>query len=105
MNNDPKKYVLSNWFRNTAQRIQFNPENPSFDRNMRWLGVRWAGRLRYLTGNRRNAIEERTILINSQIQNEERKRFTQFHEITHYLIEKDGDLISETSCMLTWGSG
>ena len=36
-----------------------------------------------------------TIIINSQIHNEERKRFTQFHELTHYLIEKDGDLISE----------
>ena len=36
-----------------------------------------------------------TILINSQIQNEERKRFTQFHELTHYLIEKDADLLSD----------
>ena len=35
------------------------------------------------------------IIINSQIQNEERKRFTQFHEVAHYLIEEDGDLISE----------
>ena len=37
----------------------------------------------------------RTIIINSRIKNEERKRFTQFHEVTHYLIEKDEDLISE----------
>ena len=35
------------------------------------------------------------VFINSEIQNEERKRFTRFHELTHYLIEKDGDLISE----------
>lgn len=35
------------------------------------------------------------IIINSQIQNEERKRFTQFHEVAHYLIEEDGDLISK----------
>ena len=35
------------------------------------------------------------IIINSQIQNEERKRFTQFHEVAHYLIEENGDLISE----------
>ena len=35
------------------------------------------------------------IVINSQIKNEERKRFTQFHEVTHYLIEKDDDLISD----------
>ncbi len=39
--------------------------------------------------------EGRTICINSAIQNEERKRFTQFHEVTHYLIEKDEDLISQ----------
>ena len=39
--------------------------------------------------------EGKTICINSEIQNEERKRFTQFHEVTHYLIEKDGDLISQ----------
>ena len=38
---------------------------------------------------------EKTIFINSQMLNEERKRFTQFHEVVHYLIEKDGDLISE----------
>lgn len=35
------------------------------------------------------------IIINSEIQNEERKRFTQFHEVAHYLIEENGDLISE----------
>ncbi len=35
------------------------------------------------------------IIINSQIQNEERKRFTQFHEVAHYLIEENGDLTSE----------
>ncbi len=37
----------------------------------------------------------KTIVINSKIQSEERKRFTLFHEVTHYLIEKDEDLISE----------
>ena len=36
-----------------------------------------------------------TIIINARIQNQERKRFTQFHEVTHYLLEKDGYLISE----------
>ena len=39
--------------------------------------------------------KDRTIIINSRIKNKERKRFTQFHEVTHYLIEKDEDLISE----------
>ncbi len=41
------------------------------------------------------AQKDKIIIINSQIKSEERKRFTQFHEVTHYLIEKDGDLISE----------
>lgn len=35
------------------------------------------------------------IIINSAIKNEERKRFTQFHELTHHLIKEDEDLISE----------
>ena len=39
--------------------------------------------------------KDKTIIINSRIRNEKRKRFTQFHEVTHYLIEKDGDLYSE----------
>ena len=39
-------------------------------------------------------IKQRTILINSRIQSKERKRFTQFHEITHHLIGKDEELIS-----------
>lgn len=34
------------------------------------------------------------IIINTQVQNEERKQFTRFHEITHYLIKQDGYLIS-----------
>ena len=38
---------------------------------------------------------EKTIFLDSRIRNEERKRFTQFHEITHYLLAEDGDLISE----------
>lgn len=29
-----------------------------------------------------------TIIINSGVKNEERKRFTQFHEATHYLIDR-----------------
>ena len=39
-------------------------------------------------------IKQRTILINSRIQNKERKRFTQFHEVMHYLIDEDEELIS-----------
>ncbi len=40
-------------------------------------------------------LAERTILVNSRIQNEERKQFTRFHEVTHHLINEDGELISE----------
>ena len=34
------------------------------------------------------------IIINSEIQSEERKQFTRFHEITHHLINQDGEIIS-----------
>ena len=39
-------------------------------------------------------IEGRTILINSRVQNKERKQFTRFHEVTHHLINEDEELIS-----------
>ena len=39
-------------------------------------------------------ITQGTILINSRVQSKERKRFTQFHEVMHYLINKDEELIS-----------
>lgn len=47
---------------------------------------------------------EKTIFLNSQIRNEERKQFTQFHEITHYLLEENEDLISELD-EYTYGQG
>lgn len=37
----------------------------------------------------------KTIIINSRVQYEMRIRFTQFHELAHYLIENNADLISE----------
>ena len=40
-------------------------------------------------------IEEETIIINSAIHNNERKEFTRFHEVMHYLIKAEEDLISE----------
>lgn len=40
------------------------------------------------------ALEGKTIVINSRIQNNERKKFTQFHEVTHHLLNEDGELIS-----------
>ena len=39
-------------------------------------------------------LQGRTILINSRIQNKERKQFTRFHEVVHHLINEDGELIS-----------
>ena len=47
---------------------------------------------------------EKTIFLDSRIRNEERKRFTQFHEITHYLLEENEDLISELD-EYTYGQG
>lgn len=40
-------------------------------------------------------LEGKTILVNSKIQSEARKRFTLFHEMMHHLINEDGILISE----------
>ena len=40
-------------------------------------------------------IEGETIIINSAIHNNERKEFTRFHEVMHYLIKANEDLISE----------
>lgn len=40
-------------------------------------------------------LEGKTILVNSKIHSEERKRFTLFHEMMHHLINEDGILISE----------
>ena len=39
-------------------------------------------------------LKGKTILINSKIQSEERKRFTQFHEIMHHILKNDEDLIA-----------
>ena len=47
---------------------------------------------------------EKTIFLDSRIRNEERKRFTQFHEITHCLLEENEDLISELD-EYTYGQG
>ena len=66
---------------------------PTFDEICSGLGL--DVRVRELPSGTDGAQKDKLIIINSQIKNEERKRFTQFHEVTHYLIEKDGDLISE----------
>ena len=50
-------------------------------------------------------IEGNTIVINSVIRNEERREFTRFHEIMHYLIQDDEDLISELDAVTSNKNG
>ena len=66
---------------------------PTFDEICSGLGL--DVKVGELPAGTDGAQKDKTIIISSQIKNEGRKRFTQFHEVTHYLIEKDGDLISE----------
>ena len=89
--NDPKKHITK-LVQNTVRKYS-STEIPSFGEICAGLGldVQEAALPPGIDGMHKG----RTIFINSQIQNEERKRFTQFHEVTHYLIEKDGDLISD----------
>ncbi|MDE0087572.1 MAG: XRE family transcriptional regulator, partial [Candidatus Poribacteria bacterium] len=88
---DPKKYII-NLVQNTVREYS-STQIPTFDEICTGLelDVQEVPLPLGIDGIHRG----KTIFINSQIQNEERKRFTQFHEVTHYLIEKDGDLISE----------
>ena len=77
---------------NTALKFS-SIENPNFDEVCSGLGldVKEGSLPDGIDGGQWGA----TIIINSQIKNEERKRFTRFHELMHYLIEKDGDLIAK----------
>lgn len=88
---DPKKYIIK-LVQNTVREYS-STQIPSFSEICSGLG------LEVLEVPLPSEIEGmhrgRTIFINSEIQNEERKRFTQFHEVTHYMIEQDSDLISE----------
>ena len=88
---DPKKYIIK-LVQNTVGEYS-SGRVPSFDEICTNLGLDVQETL--LPQGIDGMHKRGTILINSQIQNEERKRFTQFHELTHYLIEKDGDLISD----------
>lgn len=89
--NDPKKYTIK--LVQDAVKKYSSTEVPSFGEICTGLGldVQEVSLPPGIDGMHKG----KTIFINSQIQNEERKRFTQFHEVTHYLIEKDEDLISE----------
>ena len=66
---------------------------PTFDEICAGLGLNVVEDL--LPNGKEGMYAEKTIFIDSRMQYEERKRFTQFHEVTHFLLEKDGDLISE----------
>ena len=77
--------------RNTVRKYA-STEIPDFDEVRFGLGL--AVKEVLLPPKINGAIEGRTILINSQIQNKERKQFTRFHEITHHLIDEDEELIS-----------
>ncbi|MCY4553708.1 MAG: XRE family transcriptional regulator [Candidatus Poribacteria bacterium] len=89
--NDPKKHIIK-LVQNTVKKYS-STEVPSFGEICAGLGldVRETSLPLGIDGMHKG----KTIFINSEIENEERKRFTQFHEVTHYLIEKEGDLISE----------
>ena len=77
--------------RNTVRKYA-STEIPDFDEVRFGLGL--AVKEVPLPPKINGAIEGRTILINSRIQNKERKQFTRFHEITHHLIDDDEELIS-----------
>jgi Zn-dependent peptidase ImmA (M78 family)/transcriptional regulator with XRE-family HTH domain len=87
---DPKKQIIK-LVQNTVKEY-CSTEVPSFDEICASLGLNVQETS--LPPGIDGMHKRDTIFINAQIQNEERKRFTQFHEVTHYLIEKDGDLIS-----------
>ena len=89
--NDMKERVIR-LVQNTALKFS-SIENPNFDEICAGLGldVKEGPLPVGMDGGQKGA----TIVINSRIKNEERKRFTRFHELMHYLIEKDEDLISD----------
>lgn len=78
--------------RNTALRFS-SIENPNFGEICSGLGldVKESSLPEGIDGGQQGT----TIIINSGIKSEERKRFTRFHELMHYLIAEDRDLIRE----------
>ena len=89
--------------RNTVRKYS-SSEIPDFDEICAGLGlvVKEAGSAVNdgMTIKRRTI--QRTIVINSRIQSQERKQFTRFHEVMHYLIDRDDELISMLH-EATWG--
>ena len=84
--------MLLNWSRNTVDKYASTPL-PKFDEIQAGLGL--DAEEVELPPEVDGILAERTILVNSRIKNEERKQFTRFHEVTHHLINEDGELISE----------
>lgn len=89
--------------RNTVSK--FSPsEIPDFDEICAGLGlvVKEAGAAANDGMTIKRRAIQRTIVINSRIQSQERKQFTRFHELMHYLIDRDDELISILH-EATWG--
>ena len=89
--NDMRTYVLE-LVRDTVKKYASTPI-PRFDEIRAGLGL--DVKEVELRPEVDGILAERTILVNSRIQNEERKQFTRFHEVMHHLINEDGELISE----------
>lgn len=67
-------------------------EIPCFDELCAGLGVKVEERP--LPLGRDGMQIEKTVIINSRIQSEARKQFTRFHELMHYLLNEEGELLS-----------
>lgn len=91
MNNRMKRHVIE-LVRNVVYEYT-SKEIPTFDEICSGLELKVVEDL--LPNGKEGMYTRKTIFIDSRLKNEERKRFTQFHEVTHYLIERDGDLFSE----------
>lgn len=89
--NDMRMHVIE-LVRNTVDRYASTPR-PRFDEIL--AGLSLDAEEVELPPEVDGILAERTILVNSRIRNVERKQFTRFHEITHHLINEDGELISE----------
>ena len=89
--NDMRTHVIE-LVRNTVDKYASTPL-PKFDEIQAGLGL--DAEEVELPPEVDGILAERTILVNSRIKNEERKQFTRFHEVTHHLINEDGELISE----------
>lgn len=89
---DPKKYVIK-LVQNTVGRYASTESSSLFNKLCSDLGINVVEDS--LPNGIDGMLKGKTILINSNIQSEERKRFTRFHEMMHHLLNKDAYLLSE----------